>query len=55
MITDRTGCYRFTGVPPGGAWLQVMLFQEHPLARAVEPFDAGPGADLTFDLVLDER
>ncbi len=55
VLTDRDGRYRFTGVPLGGAWLQVMLFQEHDLRRAVEPFDVTAGADLTFDLVLSER
>lgn len=55
VITDRAGRYRFPGVPPGGAWLQVMLHQEHPLNRAAEPFEVAPGAALTFDLVLTER
>lgn len=51
-ITDRQGRYRFAGVPPGGAWLQVMLLEKHSTGRAVEPFDVEAGDDLVFDLVL---
>lgn len=55
VITDRAGRYRFPGVPAGGAWLQVMLHQDHPRERAVGPFEVTPGSALTFDLVLGER
>lgn len=51
-ITDREGRYRFVGVPPGGAWLQVTLGEEHPHERAVEPFEVKAGDSLSFDLVL---
>lgn len=54
VITDREGRYRFTGVPIGGAWLQVMLLARHSSGRAVEPFDVTAGATLTHDLMLHE-
>ena len=55
VITDRAGRFRFAGVPPGGAWLQLMLYEENPRVHGFEPFEVSPGAALTFDLVLTER
>lgn len=50
-ITDRAGRYRFLGVPPGGAWLQVALHGDVSFERAVEPFEVANGERLSFDLV----
>jgi protocatechuate 3,4-dioxygenase beta subunit len=54
-ITDRQGRYRFVGVPPGGAYLQVALRGERMLHKAVEPFEVKSGEQLQFDLVCPER
>ncbi|MEZ5962750.1 MAG: carboxypeptidase-like regulatory domain-containing protein [Planctomycetota bacterium] len=51
-VTDRQGRYRFVGVPPGGAWLQVTLDEAFPMDRAAEPFEVKSGDALEFDLVL---
>jgi hypothetical protein len=42
-VTDRQGRYRFVGVPPGGAWLQLRMDDSNPKGRAVEPFEIEPG------------
>jgi len=52
VITDRQGRYRFLGVPPGGAWLQLLVDGEHPRDRAVEPFEVEAGKSYTFELQL---
>lgn len=51
-VTDRQGRYRFIGVPPGGAWLQVMLTEPMSMDRAAAPFDVQCGDRLQVDLVL---
>jgi protocatechuate 3,4-dioxygenase beta subunit len=50
VITDREGRYRFAGVPPGGAWLQVLVHGRTSTRRAVEPFEVEPGKTLHFEL-----
>jgi len=51
VLTDRAGRYRFTAVPPGGTWLQVLRAGESiTLQRAVEPFEVKPGETSTFVL-----
>lgn len=54
-ITDRQGRYRFVGVPPGGAYLQLALRDERMLDKAVEPFEVKSGEQLQFDLVCPDR
>ena len=50
VITDRLGRYRFVGVPPGGAWLQLLAVEDHALDRAVEPFEVEAGKTYPHDL-----
>jgi hypothetical protein len=50
VITDRLGRYRFAGVPPGGAYLQVLVEQEHAMDQAVAPFEVEAGKTYTHDL-----
>lgn len=54
VITDRLGRYRFVGVPPGGAWLQLLAEPGERFARdrAKEPFEVEPGKTYTEDLQL---
>lgn len=52
VITDRLGRYRFVGVPPGGAWLQLLVDEAHPRDRAVEPFEVEAGRSYAFTLQL---
>jgi hypothetical protein len=53
-ITDRAGRYRFVGVPPGGAYLQMFagVGRDHPRTKAVEPFEVEAGTTYGFDLQL---
>jgi hypothetical protein len=55
--TDRQGRYRFVGVPPGGAWLQLLPGTDERAAKgpAVDPFDVEPGTTYTHDLQLPAR
>ncbi|MEO6594782.1 MAG: carboxypeptidase-like regulatory domain-containing protein [Planctomycetota bacterium] len=55
VITDRQGRYRFAGVAAGGAWLQLLVDEEHPTNRAVEPFDVEAGKTYTFDLQVPSK
>ena len=51
VITDKLGRYRFLGVPPGGAWLQLVKSeQDRNKAVVVEPFEVEPGKIYTFDI-----
>lgn len=52
VITDRQGRYRFVGVPPGGAWLQLLTGTDDRglRGRAVEPFAVEAGKTHTFEL-----
>lgn len=52
VITDRLGRYRFVGVPPGGAWLQLTAAEDFPRERAVEPFEVEAGKSYTEVLQL---
>jgi len=54
VITDRLGRYRFVGVPPGGAWLQLLVEpgERFGKQRAREPFEVEPGKTYTEDLQL---
>jgi hypothetical protein len=54
VITDRLGRYRFVGVPPGGAWLQLLATpgERFETGRAKEPFEVEPGKTYTEDLQL---
>lgn len=53
-LTDREGRYRFVGVPPGGAWLQLIeqVGKTSPDGKAVEPFEVQSGQTYQFDLQL---
>lgn len=55
VVTDRSGRYRFLGVPVGGAWLQLVVGNERPRGRAVEPFAVEPGHAYVHDLELPAR
>jgi protocatechuate 3,4-dioxygenase beta subunit len=50
VITDRQGRYRFMGAPPGGAWLQLAVTDQHPRGRVVAPFEVEAGKSYTFEL-----
>lgn len=52
VLTDRQGRYRFAAVPPGGAWLQLLvgIDERASMQRAVEPFEVEPGKTYTHDL-----
>jgi len=52
VLTDRQGRYRFASVPPGGAWLQLLVAvdERSPMTRAVEPFEVEAGKTYTHDL-----
>ena len=51
VITDKLGRYRFLGVPPGGAWLQLVKSEDdRNKAVVVEPFEVEPGKIYTFDI-----
>ena len=52
VITDRQGRYRFVGVPPGGAWLQLLATEAATFARALDPFEVEPGVTYERDLQL---
>jgi protocatechuate 3,4-dioxygenase beta subunit len=52
VITDRQGRWRFTAVPPGTAWLQVLVEKEMPTEGAVEPFQVEAGQRYAFELPL---
>lgn len=53
VITDRQGRYRFVGVPPGGAWLQLLPdTTEDGERKVVEPFEVEAGKTYSFDLQL---
>ena len=56
-ITDRMGRYRFPGVAPGGAWLQLLAdhAEKQPRGRAVEPFLVEPGRVYPHDLEVPAR
>jgi protocatechuate 3,4-dioxygenase beta subunit len=50
VITDRKGRYRFVGAPPGDAYLQLLVVNDHPHSNAVEPFEVEVGKTYTFEL-----
>lgn len=51
VITDKLGRYRFLGVPPGGAWLQLVKNEDrNQTQHVVEPFEVEPGKTYTFDI-----
>ncbi|MFO1076966.1 MAG: carboxypeptidase-like regulatory domain-containing protein [Planctomycetota bacterium] len=52
VITDRQGRYRFLGVPPGGAYLELLVTEQHAASRAQAPFDVEPGQNYAFTLQL---
>ncbi|MEO6598049.1 MAG: carboxypeptidase-like regulatory domain-containing protein [Planctomycetota bacterium] len=49
-ITDQCGRYYFFGVPPGGAWLQLLVLEPGTSGRAVEPFAVEAGKTYAVDL-----
>ncbi|MEO6593982.1 MAG: carboxypeptidase-like regulatory domain-containing protein [Planctomycetota bacterium] len=55
VITDRQGRCRFVGLSPGGAWLQLLVDEEHPTNRDVEPFAVEAGKTYTFALQVPSK
>jgi hypothetical protein len=55
VLTDHLGRYRFVGVPPGGAVLQLPTEQAGATTTTADPLEVQPGAALTVDLVAPAR
>lgn len=53
--TDRLGRYRFRGVPPGGAWLQVAVTEAAPTEGAAPPFQVESGRTSRHELKAKHR
>jgi 5-hydroxyisourate hydrolase-like protein (transthyretin family) len=56
VVTDRQGRYRFAGVPPGGALLQMLIAAvDDPIQQPIDPFEVEAGKSYTFDLSMPAR
>lgn len=52
VLTDSAGRFRFAGVAPGGATLQVLFEEEFVTANAASPFEVEAGSTHRFQLTF---
>jgi hypothetical protein len=52
VLTDRAGRFRFPGVAPGGAALEVLFEEEIARKRAAAPFEVEPGKTYVVPLTF---